>query len=998
MAGLTRSFVLATLALLGAVFCSTLAGVGLTGEQRFATIEDFESGSVNLLSWLDQDLNPTAWQLTTANTYDGSAYSLQLSGNTWKQQLISPVTVDSAAVFQIAAKTSSGAKVQGIGFSDGTNVLFYSLSGTLVMDIEEWVPVYQGAFANNTWNLFRFPIADDWYSFFDYLPVISSLVYVNDLDGVSNRNFFIDSILDISSDLGAAPAVTVSHQISFQSAWQVPTRDVGVQFMSTVTDPDSPSFTYEWDFGDSLGSAEANPYHVYTVTDGHPYRATLKVTDSSGLWGLGSCIVNVDQGPESLPLRLNFIGDVMLARAYEAYGGIIPTQGVNAIFQPTLALFGNAADISVANLEVVLTDQGTPHPTKSVVYRGSPDNISGLVYAGIDKVTLANNHTLDYGLEGMNQMRGLLDQNGIIYSGAGANSYEAYTPAFVNRSGLNLAFLASCDRTGQYNNAQPYLQAGYDKPGFAYMTPYYMLRQLDAVEGVADLKIMELHGGSEYSLTPGAGYDKNNPFTCDTADEDYDYRTDVPHLWDIAIRHFAVDAGADLVIVHHPHIIQGLEVYQGKLIAHSLGNFAFDLSYPETMPSMILYADADHSGFSNFTVKPVFIDAYIPKPATGQLGKYILDYLAMRSAELNTKLRVDYNDVSAKVLADSTEVSATAFNYSYNQPVTAISGNDRLTDPFKLPRYGSISAVNSIEPVSDGQARLGAETIWYGNFEDEGSSLWDVDYFSTTDVLDGLRSAMLTPNSGQTQTATISKRNKWYVNTKKFTLHGWIKTINAGSANILIRYYNTRSGGSIGSESITANINGSTDWTWYYKELTIPSNAWYFDIRLTCTSAAGTNATALFDNVGLIEWTPWQELANLNQVLNPNNYYWMQLKTAESPKSLTVSLTERKYEASPLRQDSRKSSQLELKVYPNPIRRQASISFELADKGSASLSVFNLRGQKVRTLASGDLPAGKHSLSWDGRNSQGHAAGAGVYLMRLEQGNASVTRKVVLLH
>lgn len=94
-------------------------------------------------------------------------------------------------------------------------------------------------------------------------------------------------------------------------------------------------------------------------------------------------------------------------------------------------------------------------------------------------------------------------------------------------------------------------------------------------------------------------------------------------MWDIAIRHFAIDSGADLVIVHHPHIIQGIEVYQGKVIAHSLGNFAFDLTYPETMPSMIFYADASRDGFSNFLIKPVFIDNFIPKPATGQLGKYI---------------------------------------------------------------------------------------------------------------------------------------------------------------------------------------------------------------------------------------------------------------------------------------------------------------------------------------------------------------------------------------
>lgn len=986
---------LAWLALFACLVCVPVWG----GQSvRFTTIEDFESGSVNLLSWQDEDLSPGSWQLTTTDTHNGSAYALLLYGNTWKQEMIAPVAVDSNDVFQVAAKTVSGAKVQGIGFSDGENALFYSFSGTLVMDIEEWVPVYQGAFANSVWNTYQIPIADDWYSFFDYLPVITSLIYVNDLDGVSNRNFLIDTIINISDDIGVAPTVAVSCQVTYQGLPQKGFRNVGVQFSSVVTDPDSGTFSYAWDFGDSLASAEANPYHVYTVTDDHPYRATLKVTDDTGKWGFGSCLVTVDQGTDTLPLRMNFVGDIMLARRYESAGGIIPTQGVNAIFAPTLDLLGNAADITVANLEVVLTDQGSPHPTKSVVYRGNPANISGLVYAGIDKVNLANNHTLDYGAEGLTQMRGLLQQNGILPSGAGLNSYEAYTPAFVNQSGLNIAFLASCDRTGQYNNAQPYLQAGYNKYGFAYMTPYYMLQQLAAVDGVADLKIMELHGGSEYSLTPGSDYDKSNPFLCDDQDEDYSPKTDVPHMWDIAIRHFAVDSGADLVIVHHPHIVQAFEVYQGKVIAHSLGNYVFDLDYPETMPTIVFYADADHSGFSNYLIKPVYIDAFIPKPATGQLGKYILDYVAMRSTELNTKVMVDYNDISATILINPADATVASHDTCLNLVLKPVTGQGNVSDPFKLPRYGSISSVNSLDPVTDAEYRLGTETIWYGNFEDEGSTLWDVDTFSTNDVLDGLRSAMIAPSSGQTSTATIQDRCKWYDNTKKYTLHGWIKTVNASNANIIIRYYNSRTSSLLSTETVTTNISGSTEWTWYSKELTIPSNAWYYDIRLTCGNTSGGTVIALFDNVGLIEWTPWTPYVPLNTVPNPNNYYWMQVRTPENPKSLNARFTEQRYDPVSRERSGVPPAGLDLLAFPNPFRESVTLSLKVPDKGKTTVAIYNIRGQKVRTLASGDLPAGKHQLAWDGRDGHGRAVASGVYLLRAEQGGASVARKLVLMH
>jgi poly-gamma-glutamate capsule biosynthesis protein CapA/YwtB (metallophosphatase superfamily) len=967
------------------------------GSYRFETIEDFESGTVNLISWDDEDINPTGWQLTSTDTYQGSAWALQLTGNTWKQEMITPVVVDTGFVLQVAAKTSSGAQVQGIGFSDGTHSLFYSFSGLLTMDIEEWVPVYQGAFSNGTWNVYQIPIADDWYSFFDYLPAINSLIFVNDLDGVNNRSFWVDSILNVSSDVGAAPSVAVSCQVTYQDWLPGNSRNVGVQFSSQITDPDSYTFTYHWDFGDSLTSADANPYHVYTVTDNHPYRATLRVTDPTGRWGLGSCLVNVDQGTDTLPLRMNFVGDIMLARRYETYGGIIPTLGVNAIFEPTLDLLGNAADITVANLEVVLCNTGSPHPTKSVVYRGNPANASGLAYAGIDKVSLANNHVIDYGLEGLNQMLGVLDQNNLVFSGAGANSYQAYTPSFINRNGLNIAFLASSDRTGQYNNAQPYLQAGYNKPGFAYMTPYYIRQQIDAVDDVADLKILELHGGSEYSLSPGSGYDKSNPFLEDDQDEDYSPKTDVPHMWDIAIRHWAVDSGADLVVVHHPHILHGIEVYNGKVIVHSLGNYAFDLDYPETMPTMIFYADADHSGFSNFLIKPVYIDQYIPRPAMGQLGKYILDYVAMRSTELNTRLIVDYNDISARVLMDDTAATASSHAYTFTQILEPVAGQGNLSKPFRLPRYGSISTVNAIEPVSDAEYRLGAETVWYGNFEDEGSTLWDVETFNTTDPLDGSRCAMIAPTAGQTSTATISKRCKWYDNTKKYTLHGWIKTINASNANILIRYYNTRTSYLLGTENITANISGNSDWTWFSKELTIPPNAWYYDIRLTCTGVGGGTSLALFDNVGLIEWTPWTEYTFGNTVPNPNNYCWMQVRTQENPKSLNVYFTEQLYNLIPERQETISSAELAIQAYPNPFRGNLSVSFEVDGKGPARLEVYNLRGQKVRLLADGDLPTGKHKLAWDGRDDRGRPAASGIYFLRLEQGGRSGTKKIVLL-
>ena len=313
-----------------------------------------------------------------------------------------------------------------------------------------------------------------------------------------------------------------------------------------------------------------------------------------------------------------------------------------------------------------------------------------------------------------------------------------------------------------------------------------------------------------------------------------------------------------------------------------------------------------------------------------------------------------------------------------------------------MPRYGSIHTINSVSPVTDAELRFGCETIWYGNFEDEGSTLWDVPNFDTMDALDGARSAMLTPAPGQSSTATIQKRCKWYDNTKSYTLHGWIKTRNAQDANILIRYYSSRTGMQIGSESITADINGSSDWTWYFKELSIPANAWYYDIRLTCSSGGGT-AQAMFDNVGLIEWTGWQEADTILSIPNPNNYLWAQIRTQEGAKSLSFAFSERRYSHTSYSPSRLQLSSGEVLVYPNPCRELAHIKMDVSGKGIVEAAIYNIRGQKVRSLMHRALPQGKHTIQWDGRNDQGRSVANGIDFIRVKDAGKAQSRRFILL-
>ena len=873
----------------------------IPGHEPITILEDFNSGEVSLGSFGDEDAQPFSWTLTSERTFMSSDHALEIWGNTWKVQDIDPHPLLETSVFQVAAYLEEIGEIQGIGFQDSLNTLFYAFDGSQHLDIETWVTVYQGYFPTETWNLFRLPVGSDWAARFDYVPTLTSLVYINDRDSDPDSRIFFDEIFDITNAIAFAPEVSIQHSQGEQYRNQSNQRSVDVYFQAEVNDPDSDNHSYLWYFGDGEISHESNPTHTYEVVDDHAYSVLLQVTDESGTTGEARAEIIVDEGSGSFPLKLNFVGDVMIARRYEGSTGIIETQGIDAIFQPTRSLLGDAADLSIANLECAMTLVGEEHPTKSVVFKGRPEYVSAIAEAGIDVVSLANNHTLDYGLTGLQTTQQTLDTYNILHSGSGVDSDEAYQPLFTNNLGVTIAWLANSDRTGQYNNFQPYLNAGYNKPGFAYLTPYYLQQQIHAVEEVADLVVMEMHAGSEYSSAPGAGYDgyfgpdipadewlaprevidHMDMETDLEEDENYSPFLDIPHMWDREIRQFAVDQGADLVVVHHPHIIQGFEVYHGKLIAHSLGNFVFDLNYHETFPSVILNAEVDDSGFAAFSATPIYIDDYIPVPALGQLGTYLLNDLASKSRALDTYLYVDRESNLATVWLDTLSMPRTIIYHRLPFSLSPVQAS-WISQPLDVGRFGSISSLDS--PPGEGwQYRLGRELLWYGNMEDEGATEWNTnstdEWFDITEARSGARSIgqHRTASAGDNVITNLENRIR-LDSEKEHTIAGYIKTQNGRNVKIQVRYYDGRTTSSaLVTHDMNTGITGSVEWTYFHKTTTPPANATYFDIRLNTDSPVIGDGYAWFDDVHFIEWTDWQD-APSDELTSPNHYGFAQLK------------------------------------------------------------------------------------------------------------------------
>jgi poly-gamma-glutamate synthesis protein (capsule biosynthesis protein) len=969
------------------------------------TIENFDDGDLQLRSFPGEDLQPDSWILDTHVTYNNSPYSLKLYGNTWKLESIAPRSVDSGDVWQVAMYTESLGEIQGFGLVTQSETLFYSFAGTEEVNPETWVTVYQGAFALRSWNLYDLPVGQDWLARFGHLPTIIGLVFINDKDAGARAKVYFDEITDITGDLPVAPQVELTHTLGDVFRGAGGQDSVPVQFHSRVIDPDSRSHDYFWYFGDDSTSSDSNPSHTYLVEDNHDYTVLLAVEDSTGLWGRASCRIHVDPGPTSFPVKMNFTGDIMLARRYDDPGGLIDSLGVNAIFDPTLPYLGNAADITVANLEGPITAQGTRHPTKPIVFRGKPRNMAGLAHAGIDVVSLANNHVIDYGLAGMREMQESLAANRILYSGAGANSYEAYLPVFCQKSGVNVAFLAACDRNGQYDNYQPYLDAGLNKPGFAMLDTFHLRQQIRAVEGDADVIVVELHTGEEYVPTPEAlGNDEGLRGNDEVqGDEFYSRFARFPAPGDTEERHRAIEAGADLVVCHHPHLLQGFEVYQGKLIAHSLGDFTFDLDYPETYPTVILNGAIDATGFYDYSLTPVYLDDYIPVRARGELGSYILDYLARRSRDLGTWLITNRDSVTARIILDTTALPRTVYPHSDELQLREENGY-WVSNPLRLPRNGSLSRVVSATPSRNWQFRVGREMLWFGNMEDEGSTLWLLNQTGEgydTVARRGSRSMRQVRSQGSSAiTTNLEERIVCYSDSTGYTLCGHLKTGNAKNAGAAVEFYTTRPGGSpIGSSDLGTQVSGTTDWTFYYNNFTPAANTQYFDVWLTSEAPQTGDGNAWFDDVSVIEWEDWQPLSGPASIPAPNDLYWVQIRADAATASATLSYEETDFNppVNVAQVTGRGPMFRSFQTCPNPAGAAPAIRYSLTASSRVTLRIYNVLGQEVRTLVNGTQANGPKSVLWDRKDNRGRIVGAGTYFCRLQAGQREQTKQLILL-
>ncbi|KPK69266.1 hypothetical protein AMJ82_06000 [candidate division TA06 bacterium SM23_40] len=877
---------------------------------RGVMIEDFEDGEVTLYSYsAEQDKDPDAWEVTDELAYE-SVYSLVLWGNTWKAEDIEPRQVTRSTVWQVAVYIHSVGEIQAFGLSDGTNELFYTFAGTQLPTSSEWRLVYQGVAPLEEWRLYLLPVGDDWYETYGYEPEITSIYYINDdddnpVDGIT----FFDEVWDVTEDQPIEPLVRIRRDPQSML-------DSFYSFHAGVLDPDSPHHSFFWEFGDGDTASGAWTSHSFPPL---PHTVGVAATDESDR--VGHHAVLVDCGPDTGEVTVNFVGDVMMARRYEQQGGIIPTYGVEYIFQFTLDVFGNAADVSVCNLECPLTDEGEPHPTKQYIFRGKPKYVAGLEFAGIDVVALGNNHIYDYLDRGLEETTEVLDSVGIRHSGAGMDLYESLQPTFFSHDGIRFAFLSFCDRTGIDYNEQPFFYAGYSKPGFGRSTHQYMAEAIPRAGEVADFVVVQIHAGREYQFVPERDHASGErtpfwhpAFLPGMAKELSDYRPmdawtayenhvrfpSAPDSSVIELKHMAVDLGADLVICHHPHVLQGFEIYEGKVIAHSLGNFAFDQEYFETFPTLVLTFTIDRNGVRNSSFVPVFIDDYIPTPATGSLAANIIRRMADLSRDLGAIIVANEELTGAAIALDTTAIAESHSPAEGAVPLFPAVADTLVSHPWALTGAGDLLSIDSLEtliPAADLELRVGKEVVWFGDFELEGATIWHLnsedEWLDSTVSHHGLRSLVLRrPWDAGDNVITYMESRPPIDSDREYTLSGWLKTDNASDASYMALFYRQRFGGDpikieLGCEPVT----GTQEWTFYTRDLPAPEEAGWVNILCSNDKPEADTGYAWFDELTFVEWSDWMPADLPVEFDYPNNLTHVQFRTTTPIDSVYIDAT-----------------------------------------------------------------------------------------------------------
>lgn len=315
--------------------------------------------------------------------------------------------------------------------------------------------------------------------------------------------------------------------------------------------------------------------------------------------------------PQSVETSILCAGDIMLVGSAKP---IIEQRGVDYPFDGMRRII-EAADLAIGNLEMPLGLTGAPIPEKDFTFIGEPKLAEGIAKAGFDVLALANNHMGDYGDDALLETLEVLTANNLQYCGAGHNLQAARQPAIVKSRNAQIAVLA-------YSKTYPFeFFAGEDDPGTVNGIAEIFVPDIRAAKQRADLVVVSFHWSGELVTEPR------------------EYQEWLGRL--------AIDADADLVFGHHPHVLQGIEVYRGKIIAYSLGNFVFGSGSESKHTGAILRVTFEDGETKRGEIIPINVDnrevQFQPRTLSGDTARVAIDEIQTLSEKWGTEITIEEN-------------------------------------------------------------------------------------------------------------------------------------------------------------------------------------------------------------------------------------------------------------------------------------------------------------------------------------------------------------------
>ncbi|KJS28675.1 MAG: hypothetical protein VR64_23425 [Desulfatitalea sp. BRH_c12] len=301
----------------------------------------------------------------------------------------------------------------------------------------------------------------------------------------------------------------------------------------------------------------------------------------------------------------NAVGDIWFADHPVTLGhGVASTlkkNGPNSFFRNIKNVL-DSADLNFCNLESVISNKGlNQKELTSIEMRGCPDAIKALQDANFNVVNIANNHIMQHGMGAFLDTVSILNSSGSHIVGLDHDNFTNVVPFVVNGIKISVAGF-SLHPELYYNGTVPYSFRA---------EPSDVIEEIKHIRNHTDgFLIVSLHWGEEH----------------------FEY----PSKKQIDLAHQLVDHGVNVILGHHPHVIQGIEEYNGALIAYSLGNFLFDLWQPATKKSIVLKLIISKSNKFDFEIIPVYSSQkYIIHAAEGETKKILLEKIAVLNSNIN---------------------------------------------------------------------------------------------------------------------------------------------------------------------------------------------------------------------------------------------------------------------------------------------------------------------------------------------------------------------------